>query len=81
MLHRCFEGAIAACVAPLVGILASRVGYHGAGTVTHDREVDLGNARALGNALLAFMLVPWCFTLLLYTGAVAGGCYIVFWGV
>jgi hypothetical protein len=32
--------------------------------------VDLQNARALGNALLAFMLVPWCLTLLLYTGDV-----------
>lgn len=36
--------------------------------VTHDRDRDLGNAAALGNALLAFMVVPWCFTLALYTG-------------
>ncbi|KAL4424385.1 hypothetical protein ABPG75_001686, partial [Micractinium tetrahymenae] len=66
---RCFEGAVAACAAPLVGKLAQRIfGFSGAGTVTHDRERDLANAAALGNALLAFMVVPWCFTLALYSG-------------
>ena len=38
------------------------------GAVTHDRERDLATAEALGSALLAFMVVPWCFTLALYTG-------------
>lgn len=35
--------------------------------MTHDRQRDLANATALGNALLAFLVVPWTFTLLLYT--------------
>ena len=75
LMCRCFEGAIAACAAPLVGVLAAKAGYRGAGTVTHERDVDLKNAKALGNAMLAFMLVPWCLTLLLYTGEhfIAGG--------
>lgn len=41
--------------------------------VTHDRQKDLANAAALGSALLAFLVVPWCLTLTLYTGAAAGG--------
>ncbi|KAI3436365.1 hypothetical protein D9Q98_002418 [Chlorella vulgaris] len=66
---RCFEGAIAACAAPFVGLLAERLfGFSGSGTVTHDRERDLANAAALGNALLAFLVVPWTLTLLLYSG-------------
>lgn len=66
---RCFEGAIAACAAPLVGVLAERIfGYSGSGAVTHDRDTDLANAVALGNALLTFLVVPWSFTLVLYTG-------------
>ena len=36
--------------------------------MSHDRERDLANAAALGNALLAFLVVPWTLTLLLYTG-------------
>ena len=71
--RRCFEGALAACAAPLVGVVSDKVfGYRGAGTVSRKREVDLANAEALGNALLAFMLVPWTFTLLLYTGVWLG---------
>ncbi|KAI7839840.1 hypothetical protein COHA_006425 [Chlorella ohadii] len=66
---RCFEGAVAACAAPLVGTLAERVfGFSGSGTVTRDRPTDLANAAALGNALLCFLLVPWTITLVLYTG-------------
>ncbi|EFN50878.1 hypothetical protein CHLNCDRAFT_141677 [Chlorella variabilis] len=66
---RCFEGAIAACAAPLVGVLAERIfGFSGTGTVSQDRQQDLVNAAALGNALLAFLVVPWTLTLLLYTG-------------
>jgi hypothetical protein len=43
--------------------------------VSHDREQDLANAAALGNALLAFLVVPWTLTLLLYTGGgAASGC-------
>lgn len=48
-------GAMAACSAPLVGILAEGwFGFRGASTVTGDRSVDLRNAQALGAALLAF---------------------------
>lgn len=47
-------------------------GYRGKGTATRDPAVDRTNAEALGNALLAFMLVPWCFTLVLYTGVDGG---------
>lgn len=66
---RCFEGAIAACAAPLVGVLAERLfGFSGSGTVTHNPERDMANASALGNALLAFLVVPWCCNLTLYTG-------------
>lgn len=36
--------------------------------VTHDRPRDLANARALGDALLVFLVAPWCLTLALYTG-------------
>lgn len=43
-------------------------------SVTHDRQTDLANAAALGNALLAFLVVPWTFTLTLYTGARAMHC-------
>lgn len=96
-------GAIAACAAPLVGLMAERLfGFSGSGTgapaaplpasaspplcamcaprmhckqlpataaaVSHDRARDLANARALGNALLAFLVGPWTLTLALYTG-------------
>lgn len=67
---------MAACAAPLVGVLAERLfGFCGTGTVTGDRQRDLANAAALGNALLAFLLIPWCFTLLLYTGGRGWGWY------
>ena len=39
--------------------------------VSQDRQQDLANAAALGNALLAFLVVPWTLTLLLYTGGCA----------
>lgn len=46
---------MAACSAPLVGILAEGwFGFRGASTITGDRSVDLRNAQALGAALLAF---------------------------
>jgi hypothetical protein len=52
---RCFEGAMAACSAPLVGLLAEDwFGFRGTSKVTGDRQADLHNAQALGNALLAF---------------------------
>ena len=60
---------MAACAAPLVGLLGERVfGFRGKATATRDPAIDQPNAAALGNALLAFLLVPWCLTLLLYSG-------------
>jgi drug/metabolite transporter (DMT)-like permease len=43
-------------------------GFSGASTVTGDRAVDLANARALGNALLAFCCVSWAFCFIMYSG-------------
>lgn len=61
---RSFEGAVAACAAPLVGIVAERVfGYHG----KVFKYPDLENAEALGSALLYCMALPWLFCLIFYT--------------
>ena len=66
---RCFEGAIAATSAPLVGLMSQRIfGFSGASTVSGDRQRDLANARALGNALLAFCCFSWTFCFLMYSG-------------
>jgi hypothetical protein len=66
---RCFETALAACTAPLVGLVGERVfGFDGAATPSGDKEKDLANAEALGQALLIFMIVPWSIDLALYTG-------------
>lgn len=34
-----------------------------------DPVVDAAKARALGNALVAFLIVPWTFSLIIYSGA------------
>lgn len=66
---RCFEGAMAACSAPLVGLLAQRwFGFSGASTVTGNVELDVKNARAMGSALLAFTTIPWTFCFFMYSG-------------
>lgn len=66
---RCFEGAIAACAAPLVGLLAEKIfGFKGTATRTGDPVLDLAKANAMGNALLCFMIVPWSLCLLAYCG-------------
>lgn len=66
---RSFEGALASCAAPLVGLLAERwFGFSGAASRSQSTEKDLANASALGSALLFFCLVPWIGTLLVYTG-------------
>lgn len=68
-LCRCFEGAIAACAAPLVGLLAQEIfGFKGAATRTGDRALDLAKANAIGNALLCFMIIPWTLCLIAYCG-------------
>ncbi|KAG7670244.1 hypothetical protein NADE_006506 [Nannochloris sp. 'desiccata'] len=66
---RCFETALAACTAPLVGLVGEEVfGFNGAATPSGDRDKDLANAEALGEALLVFMILPWSIDLALYTG-------------
>lgn len=53
-------GAMAACSAPLVGLLAENwFGFKGTSRVTGVRKDDLHNAKALGNALLAFTIGDW----------------------
>ena len=65
---RSFEGAVAACAAPLVGWLA-RVGFgfHGTAEVGPSTEANLAKARALAGALAVFTTVPWTLCLLLFT--------------
>ncbi|CAL8466343.1 g5879 [Coccomyxa elongata] len=67
---RSFEGAIAACAAPLVGMIAERVfGFEGhMEESVKDPLKGALNARALANALLCCLLVPWAFCLLFYCG-------------
>lgn len=67
--------ALAACASPLVGFLAERVfGFKGAaaagegGGTGPDQGEDLGKAKALGNALLVCLVVPWTICLIVYTG-------------
>lgn len=68
--------AIAACASPLVGYLAEHVfGFHGAASAgaagaggVPDPGEDLGKARALGDALVVCMVVPWSICLVVYTG-------------
>lgn len=69
---RSFEMALAACASPLVGFLAERVfGFHGAaaagGSLAGLAE-DVAKAKALGNALLVCLVVPWTICLVVYTG-------------
>ncbi|KAL3131568.1 hypothetical protein ABBQ38_007869 [Trebouxia sp. C0009 RCD-2024] len=66
---RCFEGAMAACAAPLVGALAEkRFGFKGTAARSGDSAVDVAKARALGSALVPCLVVPWTCSLLIYTG-------------
>ncbi|GIL52823.1 hypothetical protein Vafri_8585, partial [Volvox africanus] len=75
---RSFEGAISALGAPLVGMAAERwFGFSGVAggeqaCENHNTmagpEPDLPKARALGDAMLLFMAVPWTLCTLFYTG-------------
>ena len=67
--------ALAACASPLVGFLAEKVfGFKGAaaagegGGTEPDQGEDLTKAKALGNALLVCLVVPWTICLIVYTG-------------
>lgn len=70
---RCFEGALGAPAAPLVGLVAERTfGFSG----TLGQSVDaaqaeahsLSNAHALGKAMLVLLLLPWSFDFFVYFG-------------
>ena len=62
-------GAIASATAPLVGLMAEKwFGFKGDAARSRVPGQDLEKARALGNALLFFLVVPWTLTLIFYTG-------------
>eukprot|EP00892_Ulva_mutabilis_P011286 jgi/Ulvmu1/852/UM100_0003.1 len=69
---RCFEGALAACAAPLVGAIAEHVfGYdsaRAAAAATDAAGADAGNAEALGRSLVCCLCVPWALCFLIYFG-------------
>jgi hypothetical protein len=69
---RCFEGAIAACAAPFVGLIAEHFfGYDSARTVARGaagKALDPANASALGNSLVFCLCVPWALCFLIYFG-------------
>jgi hypothetical protein len=67
---RSFENSIAACAAPVVGLLAERVfGFTGVlnEDSLKDSTIRAHNAAALGSSLLACMTVPWSLCLLAYS--------------
>lgn len=67
---RSFENSIAACAAPVVGLLAERVfGFSGVlnDAVLKDRALRMHNAAALGSSLLTCMAVPWTLCLVFYS--------------
>lgn len=68
--YRSFENSIAACAAPVVGLLAERVfGFTGVlnDDALKDETLRRHNAAALGSSLLACMTVPWSLCLLAYS--------------
>lgn len=66
---RCFEGALGATAAPLVGLVAERAfGFSGNLGQSVDEARSLSNAHALGNAMLVLLLLPWGFDFFVYFG-------------
>ncbi|KAL4431153.1 hypothetical protein ABPG75_006409 [Micractinium tetrahymenae] len=70
---RAFEGAVAACGAPIVGWLAEHLGFDsgdsgGGGSGGGGAEADLKRAKALGDAIVICTAVPWALCCLLYSG-------------
>jgi hypothetical protein len=65
---RCFEGAIAACAAPAVGIIAECVFGYDAAAGTGALSSDRSNADALGKSLLLCLGVPWALCFCIYFG-------------
>ena len=52
-----------------MGLLAERYfGFSGDATRSKEPGHDLEKARALGNALLCFLVIPWTLCLVFYTG-------------
>ena len=65
---RSFEMGISALGAPLVGVLAERWFGWDASSQEEAAGADLKNARALGNALLLCMVLPWFLSFVCYSG-------------
>lgn len=63
---RSFEGAVAACGAPLVGLIAERAGFLNSGEVEMSGGGAARNAAALAHSLLLCLTVPWAFCFLFY---------------
>lgn len=81
---RCFEGAIASCAAPLVGVIAERVfgfdaaavserggGGGGAAAGAGGSARARADAAALGASLLWCLCVPWALCFCIYFGLYA----------
>ena len=66
MLDRSFEGAVAACGAPLVGLIAERAGFADSGEVQMGGTAAARNAGALAHSLLLCLTVPWVACFLFY---------------
>lgn len=68
---RCFEGALGATAAPLVGLVAERTfdfsGNLGQ-SVDAAQAAALSNAHALGKAMLLLLILPWGFDFFVYFG-------------
>ncbi|CAL5221985.1 g4269 [Coccomyxa viridis] len=64
---RCFEGAISALSAPLVGLVAERWFHYTSNFHGSTPQQQLTNATALGDGLLVCLMVPWGLQLLFYS--------------
>ncbi|KAK9845923.1 hypothetical protein WJX81_006083 [Elliptochloris bilobata] len=65
---RSFEMAIAATSAPLVGLLAERLGFDGTATTAGSVDEDLSKAESLSTALLIMTSLPWACCLVIFCG-------------
>ena len=68
---RCFEGALGATAAPLVGLVAERTfGFSGTlgQSANAAQAAALSNAHALGKAMLVLLILPWGFDFFVYFG-------------
>lgn len=66
LFGRSFEGAVAACRAPLVGLIAERAGFVDSGEVEMGGAGAARNAGALAHSLLLCLTVPWVACFLFY---------------